>query len=145
MRQVDFLVNHHSLTKDGETVSWAAIRRHHVETRRWRDIGYHLGIELVGERYEVLWGRPWRRIGAHARGANRNSLGICWVGDFTRREPSDAMLEAGVSVLADLCSFLQLRPQDAIVGHKDVSKNRTCPGAAFPLERIRAMVATRPL
>lgn len=143
-RRINLLVNHHSLTADGKTVSWSAIRRYHMDVRGWKDIGYHLGVELVGDRYEVLWGRPWRQIGAHAIGANQHSLGICWIGDFSVVAPSEQMIHAGVRMLADLCSYLDLRPQVAIVGHKDVSENRTCPGAAFPLERIKAMVANRP-
>ncbi len=145
MRRITRIVLHHSLTRDGQTVSWDAIRRYHVERRGWHDIGYQLGLELIGESYEVLWGRSWRQLGAHAIGANGDSLGFCWVGDYTEMPPPDGMIERGVSVLADLCATFGLRPETAIVGHRDVSPNRACPGAAFPLERIRAMVSGRPL
>jgi len=34
------VVIHHSLTKDGQAVSWGAIERFHRETQGWSDVGY---------------------------------------------------------------------------------------------------------
>ncbi len=153
MRTIRRIVLHDSLTKDGQSVSWNAIRRWHRgehpdspygrSRARLYYIAYHIGLELIGDHYEVLDGRPWRIIGQHARGANSDSLGFCWVGDFREEPPPEKMIARGVEKLADLCAIFSLTP-DAIVRHCDVDPRRTCPHEAFPLARIREAVAQQP-
>lgn len=62
----------------------AEIRRWHVEENGWSDIGYNTIIRRDGT---VLGGRDldndgdnWEEIGAHARGNNKTSIGICLIG-----------------------------------------------------------------
>ena len=90
------LVVHHSLTADSGTVSWQAIRRYHTETNGWRAIGYHLGVEQIGDRYEMLAGRPLTFSAAAAKEQRMNHIGIhvCFVGNFDERPPDDAMIHS---------------------------------------------------
>ena len=87
---------HHSLTKDSGTVSWNAIRHYHMNTKGWRDIGYHFGIEQVGrldsEAFEIFVGRPLTMNGAHARGLNSKQIGVCMVGNYDSVAPRKEML-----------------------------------------------------
>ena len=79
------IVLHHSLTKDGSTVSWDNIRDYHINVNGWSDIGYHFGIELVENDYQILVGRPLRRDGAHAKGEmNKLASASCSAGIMTR-------------------------------------------------------------
>ncbi len=52
-----YIVIHHSLTKDGIIADWEAIRKHHKNVNGWSDIGYHYGIERVGKNLLLVDGR----------------------------------------------------------------------------------------
>ena len=134
------VIVHHSLTKDSETVSWGAIRRYHTQTNGWRDIGYHYGVELVGDHYEVLAGRPEDVAGAHCAGQNHNALGICFIGNYDLEAPAEAMMKRATEVLYPILRRLHITP-DMIYGHRDFS-GKACPGRQFPLERFREAMRT---
>ena len=119
---VEYIVIHHSLTKDSKTVSWGAIRKYHVQKKGWQDIGYHLGIEEVDGQLEVLFGRMPGEVGAHAREQTMNwrSIGICCVGNFDQGDPSDALIGKLSKVVRWLMEVYQV-PWDHVLGHRDVT------------------------
>jgi len=125
------IVLHHSLTDDGQTVSWSAIRRYHMQ-KGWTDIGYHFGIEIVGTQYEILVGRMLNEIGAHTVGMNKTSIGICFVGNFDIYEPPDAQLIVGRRLVRSLMEVLDV-PKTRVYGHKDFAQ-KSCPGKLFLLK-----------
>ena len=137
------VVVHHSLTKDSGSVSWGAIRCYHTQTLKWAGIGYHVGVELVlsGQEvnYEILMGRVWDRSGAHARGHNSNSLGICFVGNYDKIPPKKEMLIAGARVIALWLRLFNLSIDD-VYSHHNFNIYKTCPGTLFDMEYLKTCI-----
>ena len=133
----DTIVIHCSATKDSGTVSWGAIRRFHVVERSWADIGYHFGVEKIGEDAEILLGRMPDRMGAHAAGHNSYTLGVCVVGDFDKELPPENIWSKAVQLCKWLCHNFSI--QD-IYGHRELTDMKTCPGLMFDLGKFRREV-----
>lgn len=86
-------------------------------------IGYHWVIDLDGT---VLPGRRITEVGAHCKGYNANSLGLCLVGGL---EPEASYTTAQWRNLNKLVLALKKRFAAArVVGHRDLNAGRTCPG-----------------
>lgn len=86
-------------------------------------IGYHFVITLTGE---VMSGRHADEIGAHVRGYNATSLGVCLVGRDTFTQEQWAALDALVE------SLRELHPQAKVVGHYQLDAGKTCPNFDVP-------------
>jgi len=136
--QPEYIIIHHSLTKDSSTVSWQAIRNYHMNTLGWRDIGYHFGIELVNFEYEIFAGRMINEVGAHCKeqGMNKKSLGICFVGNFDIHAPNNVLLGKGLKLVRGLCDVLSISI-DRVKGHHDYASYKSCPGKMFDVNKFR--------
>ncbi len=83
MRDIREIIVHCSATPPSMDIGAAEIRAWHTSPGwqgskgGWSDIGYHFVIRLDGR---VEPGRPVDRIGAHVRGRNANSIGVCMIG-----------------------------------------------------------------
>lgn len=137
MKKPTHIVIHCSQTKDSGSVSWGAIRKYHLGLG-WDDIGYHFGIELVGDRYEILSGRMPGITGSHCRagGMNGKSLGICCVGDFDQSQPPIEMLDKLEKIVQHLINIYGI-PRENIIGHGEVEPKKTCPGLMFNMNKFR--------
>ena len=144
-RMIDWkgIIIHHSLTYDSGTLSWDAIRRFHVETRGWKDIGYHAAIERIDDGYECLYGRPLDMHGAHTRGLNTSHLGLCFVGNYDDVEPQAEMLQMAAKYIIRPWIKLFTIPLDKIEPHSEYA-NKSCPGRLFPMQRLRDMISNLP-
>jgi N-acetylmuramoyl-L-alanine amidase len=60
----------------GVEAQLAEIRRWH-QARGWRREGYHF---LIGRDGKIAKGRPIEEVGAHVKGHNTGSIGVCLVG-----------------------------------------------------------------
>lgn len=136
---IKYIIIHHSQTADGKTLSWDDIRVYHKFVQRWRDIGYQFGIELIENDYEYLVGRMLLEEGAHCAtdGMNTKSIGICVVGNFDLEPPRLIQL----NMLTRLVRSLQLLfniPYSNVLGHREVTDYKTCPGKLFDMNAFRA-------
>ena len=77
MRTINEIIIHCSATKPSQDIGADEIKKWHVEGNGWKDIGYHFVIRRDGTLEE---GRPLKKMGAHCKGHNRRSIGICLVG-----------------------------------------------------------------
>ena len=144
MSKRDSIIIHHSATKDTGTVSWGAIRKYHVETCGWRDIGYNYGIELVGDDYEILVGRFEDEIGAHTKGWNQRSIGICMVGDFDTSPPPIKQINLTVELVQYLMRTYDIKAY-GVKGHREADRRgvypqKSCPGKLFDMEKFRERI-----
>lgn len=135
----DGIVVHHTAGADLVSMELPAIRRWHIDGNRWRDIGYHALVEKIGPDYVVLAGRPLNERGAHEKRANRTHLGLAFVGDFTKYEPSMAALQEGARWAAGMAHICGFGPAE-VVPHNHF-KVTACPGDLFPMNDFRALVA----
>ena len=126
MREINKIIIHCSATREGENFEVAEIRKWHVEGRGWSDIGYHFYIDLYGEIHK---GRDINKIGAHCKGHNRNSIGICYCGgvEADGKTPKDTRTETQKeSLLAVLRTLKAMYPEASIYSHNEFA-NKACP------------------
>lgn len=107
----------------------AEIRRWHVEDRGWSDIGYHYIIDRDGT---VAEGRSMERDGAHVRGHNKGTVGICLLGGFGSSEndsPHDHYTPSQLAALRMLIADLEAnhRTITKVSGHNEYAA-KACPG-----------------
>lgn len=136
MRRIDTIVVHCSATRPGSGVNAAVIDEWHRQ-RGWRGIGYHY---VVLEDGTVERGRPVELVGAHCRGRNARSIGVCYVGGLDAAgRPADTRTPAQRKALAALIRELQQRFLiRKVMGHRDVSPDLNGNGRADPEEFIKA-------
>ena len=125
MRPIDTIVIHCSDTFARMDTSARDIDQWH-RARGFAGIGYHYVIRRNGNR-EI--GRPVERVGAHVRGYNARSIGICMVGgkgddgspecNFTRSQWSELDWLVG--------ELIARFPGAKVIGHRDLDPGKACP------------------
>ncbi len=118
MREIDKIIIHCSATPNDKDITVNEIRDWHVNGNGWFDIGYHYVIYRNGI---IVAGRPVALIGAHCRGENTNSIGICLIGN-------DVFTEKQFNALKQIYVFLKnIYPELKPYGHRDFNEKKTCP------------------
>ena len=117
-KNISLLVVHCSDTANNQNLSAIDIHKMHLEFG-WDGIGYHKIINRSGK---IENGRPEYWIGAHVKGKNDISLGVCLIGkdNFTKSQL--------ISLERILKKWKNTYPNAKIVGHKDTGNTqKTCP------------------
>ena len=126
MRDINQVIVHCSATPPSMIVGADDIRKWHI-ARKWSDIGYHYVIRRNGVTEK---GRDIKVIGAHAKGHNRNSIGICLIGGIDEDgKPDDNYTLLQYNELLRLISFLKITfPIESLKGHTDLpGVTKACP------------------
>ncbi len=130
LEKVDILVIHHS---EREEDSAEFIRERHLK-RGFEDIGYHY---LIDEKGNLFFGRSIEFCGAHVYGHNTNSLGICLMGNFDKKNPSKIQMNKLVLFIKDLLKKYNLSPEK-VLGHREFKGvTKSCPGKFVNMEELR--------
>jgi N-acetylmuramoyl-L-alanine amidase len=142
MRDWKFIVIHHSGAMVGNE---KIIEMGHLQRGMENGMAYHflIGNGSAGLKDgQVVEGRRWKYQiqGGHSHQdlLNEKGIGICLVGNFSRKLPSDSQLKA----LSELILKLQAEfgiPDEKIHGHGHyLGEESDCPGKIFPWQTLWA-------
>jgi len=150
-REVDYIVLHtaaHGNKENNYDTSAEQINDWHLE-RGWRGIGYHFVIRHNGDIEE---GRELERTGAHAKGLNTDSIGICMSGHGDYFDFTEEQYESLFELCIELSNKLNV-PIDNIIGHRELNDliekghlesqyktYKTCPGKIISMDMIRKKI-----
>lgn len=128
MRKINYIVVHCSATREDCRLTVESLRREHLR-RGFGGIGYHYYIRRDGE---VVSTRPVGQVGAHARGYNKYSIGLCYEGGLAADgSPKDTRTPEQRAALRLLVSRLLHRfPNARLCGHRDLSPDLDGNGVA---------------
>ena len=133
MRDINKIILHCSATPEGRDVSVNDIRQWHLD-KGWSDIGYHYVVELDGT---IKEGRPVERQGAHVRGLNKNSIGICYVGgcDEDMKPKDTRTIAQKISLEYLITELMNAHINSTLHGHNEFS-SKACPSFDVQKEYI---------
>ena len=126
MRDINYIVIHCAATKPSMDVPIERVRKWHLD-RGWSDIGYHYYITRDGKIHK---GRDLNIVGAHVRGYNKNSIGICYEGGINEKgDPEDNRTDEQKKSLLKVVKVLKFVFENSVVqGHRDFPNvKKACP------------------
>ena len=114
---INKIIIHFSASPQGRGDNAGTIHMWHKQ-RGFDGIGYHYVILESGE---VETGRPEYWSGAHCKGYNTQSIGVCLMGEngYTPRQ---------YAALHSLIYQIQDRHNATVFGHCEIDPQKTCPG-----------------
>ncbi|MEM6751173.1 MAG: peptidoglycan recognition family protein [Planctomycetota bacterium] len=105
------------------------LRRSHVGSRGWSDLGYHFVVDRAGRVWE---GRSLAYQGAHVRDHNPHNVGVMLLGNFERQAPTRAQLRAAFNTVQGLKGKYGV-PTRRVYTHRELVPT-ACPGRLLQAE-----------
>lgn len=125
MRKIKEIIVHCSATAEGKDFCAKDIDLWH-KAQGWDCIGYHYVVKLDGT---VESGRPIEKVGAHCKGHNAYSIGVCYIGGVaadgkTPKDTRTPQQKAALQLLVD--NLKRVYPGSKVYGHCDFA-SKACP------------------
>lgn len=124
MREINKIIIHCSATKPSQDIGAFQIDEWHKK-QGWSGIGYHFVIRRSGE---VEKGRDIEIAGAHCKGQNKHSIGICLVGgiDENGKSQNNFTAEQFAGLRRLVSELKQQYPNATSHGHNEFAA-KDCP------------------
>lgn len=117
MRKIRQIILHCSDSPFNHHDDISVIKEWHLQ-RGFIDVGYHYFIQANGN---VQKGREEAVMGAHCKGQNRDSIGICLHG---RKEFTAKQFKSLAKLMTEIKSRYKI---DRVAGHREYEPRKTCP------------------
>jgi len=132
-----------------EIAAWHAAKGWGAGYEGKQRAGYHFLVRRDGT---VEMGRPLGKPGAHVRGLNARSVGICFSGHGDLQPLTRKQLRAGIDLTVKLLRLYHL-PFTRVIGHREVNQlidagvlsevyrvRKSCPGKKVDMKVVRLKV-----
>lgn len=142
----------HTAAFDGQDCDRDLIDKWH-KARKWNGIGYHFVI--LNNKHSsktdgtLEFGRATNVQGAHVKGLNNRSVGICCVGHGDKNNFTENQYKSLYKLIRDLMAEFSV-PVEKVIGHSEINKlvatgeiasqyrtSKTCPGTKIDMDFIR--------
>lgn len=136
MRKITHIIIHCSATREDRAYTADDLQTDHL-SRGFHGIGYHYYIRRDGS---VTNTRPIELVGAHVKGYNKHSIGICYEGGLdSEGRPADTRTPEQRSTLRLLVAQLirRFHHEVRVCDHRDLSPDLNGDGAIEPGEWVK--------
>lgn len=126
MREINRIIVHCSATAPSQDIGVSEIRHWHL-SRNFSDVGYHIIVRRDGTREE---GRPIETPGAHAKGHNEDSIGVCLVGgvDEDSKPEANFTFMQYITLRQVINEIRGFHGELEVLGHRDIEGvKKACP------------------
>ncbi|XP_070141419.1 peptidoglycan-recognition protein SD isoform X7 [Drosophila kikkawai] len=111
------------------------VQSFHMDSWGWDHVGYNFMVGGDGRVYE---GRGWDNLGAHTKGYNHHSIGISFLGTYTKEKPMERQLKACQLLIEEGVRLKKVDPNYKLYGHRQLSATES------PGEMLYKIIQTWP-